>query len=65
MPGSVLTTTMWPVSPEIDSSDADTELATMTPRYSGSGPAGGSELAPGLVTQPVPQAGTAGAAANP
>src|SRR5215472_10411141 len=56
---------MWPVSPEIFGPDADTELATMTPRYSGKGPSGGAELPPGRLTQPVPQAGTAGAAAKP
>src|SRR5215831_7738344 len=45
--------------------DCETELDTITPRYSGNGPAGGDELPPTRVTQLVPQAGTDGEAARP
>src|SRR6266487_4793916 len=56
---------MCTVSPEICEPDCDTELVTITPMNSGSGPAGGCGLLPGPVVQPVLQIGVAGLSAKP
>jgi hypothetical protein len=51
---------MWTVLPEICEPDMEVLLDTSTPRYAGSGPAGGGALLPGSVLQPVRwQLGTA------
>src|SRR5213596_2789759 len=56
---------MCTVLPEICDPDCDTELVTITPMKSGSGPAGGCGLLPGPVVQFAPQLGVAGLSANP
>src|SRR5436190_21850945 len=53
------------VLPEICDPDLDTELVTITPMNSGSGPAGGCGLLPGPVVQLAPQLGVAGVSTKP
>src|SRR5204863_7623289 len=56
---------MCTVLPEICDPDLDTELVTITPMNSGSGPAGGCGLLPGPVVQFAPQLGVAGLSTKP
>ena len=64
-PGSVRTTTMWTIVPEIVDPDLEIELETITAMKAGTVP-GGPALLPGPVDQRVPQvAGTLGLFAKP
>jgi len=53
------------VSPEICEPDLLIELDTITAMYAGNGPAGGEELLPVSLLQPVPHDGAAGLEAKP
>src|SRR5262249_24395147 len=64
-PGSVLTTTIWTVSPENCGPNFVILLDTITPMSAGSGPLGGGVLSPGSAPHPVPQLGVDCVSANP